>query len=102
MEKPNVLVIDDEPGVRALIADLLSARGYECKVAEGAPQALSMFPEFRCEVVLSDINMAGMDGLELTRTLLRRSPDTAVILMTGHADIHQAIQALRLGASDFL
>src|ERR1035437_2130215 len=98
----NILVVDDEPGVRALMADLLLARGYECRVAESAGEALALFQEFRFDAVMSDINMPGMNGLELTRNLLETSPQTAVILMTGNGDVEFAIEALRLGASDYL
>ena len=102
MKQSRILVIDDEPGVLNLMSDLFSARGFDCRTASNGREALATFNSFRPQAVLSDINMHGMNGLELTREVLEASPQTAVILMTGSGDVEMAIQALRLGASDYL
>ena len=101
-EGMSILVVDDEPGIREVMAQLFSKRGYQCRTAEGGQAAMRMFQESPSQVVLSDVHMADMDGLEVTRRILDLHPGTAVVLMTGNADLEMAIQAMRLGASDFL
>lgn len=101
-EEVSILVVDDEPAIRDVMVQLFATRGYQCRKAEGGQAALTIFQEFPCQVVLSDVHMADMNGLEVTRQVLALNPATAVVLMTGNADLEMAIQALRLGASDFL
>ena len=101
-EETSILVVDDEPGIREVMAQLFSKRGYQCRSAEGGQAAMRMFQESPSQVVLSDVHMADMNGLEVTRHVLDLHPDTAVVLMTGNADMEMAIQAMRMGASDFL
>ena len=101
-KQSSILVADDDPGIREVMAHLFSSRGYQCRTAQNGREAMSIFGESRSQAVLSDVHMADMNGLEVTRNVLDLSPTTAVVLMTGNADLDMAIQALRLGASDFL
>ncbi|MBI4464840.1 MAG: response regulator [Acidobacteria bacterium] len=101
-EELSILVVDDEPGIRDVMEQLFVNRGYQCRTAQGGYAAMSIFQETPSQVVLSDVHMADMNGLEVTRQVLTLNPATAVVLMTGNADLEMAIQALRVGASDFL
>ena len=101
-QQRSILVVDDEPGIRNVMAQFFSRWGYRCRIAENGPMALSLLQESPSQAVLSDIAMDGMSGLEVTRQVLQASPRTAVVLMTGKADVGLAIKALRLGVSDFL
>ena len=101
-EKPKILVVDDEPGLCEVLSQLFSNKGYDCQIAESSEQALSLVEKFQPQVVLSDICLPGMDGLGLTSSILTASPDTGIVLMTGNANVDMAVQALRLGAADFL
>src|SRR3990172_8491297 len=98
-QQRSIVVVDDEPGIRNVMAQFFSRRGYRCRIAENGPMALSLLQESPPQAVLSDIAMGGMSGLELTRRVLQTSPRTTVVLMTGKADVVLAIEALRLGAS---
>ena len=101
-DQKHILVVDDEPGVCALIETFFTNRGYECRAAGTSREALEIFGTFGPMLILSDIDMTGMNGLELTRNVLNTNPQTAVILMTGNGDAEMVVQALRLGASDYL
>ncbi|MBI4460232.1 MAG: response regulator [Acidobacteria bacterium] len=101
-EPRSILVVDDEPGIRHVMEQFFSRRGYQCRTAESGPQALSLLHDSPSQAVLSDIEMDGMNGLEVTRRVLQASPKTVVVLMTGKTDVALAIEALRLGVSDFL
>lgn len=101
-ESRSMLVVDDEPQVCEVIANLFSTRGYSCQTAGSGQEALSIFQKFHPQVVLSDVVMPNMNGLDVARNILQSSPEIAVILMTGTESMDMAIQALRLGVSDFL
>lgn len=101
-EYRTMLVVDDEPAVCELIAERFSYRGYDCQTANSGRRALSLFEEVQPKIVLTDIQMPDMDGLDLTRDVLTARPETTVILMTGRPDVETAIKSFRLGASDFL
>ena len=101
-ESRSMLVVDDEPQVCEVIANLFSTRGYSCQTAGSGQEALSIFQKFHPQVVLSDVVMPNMNGLDVARYILQSSPEIAVILMTGTESMDMAIQALRLGVSDFL
>jgi DNA-binding NtrC family response regulator len=98
----RVLVVDDEPGARAALAEVLRVEGYTVAVAADGFKALPKIAAIAPEVVVCDLRMPGMDGLELTRRVLADDPDRIVILMTAFGSVDQAIAALRAGAVDFL
>jgi DNA-binding NtrC family response regulator len=102
MSKGKILVVDDEPAARAALADLLRSEDYEVETAGDAFKALGRIAEFEAEVVLSDLNMPGMDGVEFLRKLKERTAELPVILMTAFGGVETAVAAMREGATDYL
>lgn len=101
MEK-IILIVDDEEGIRKVLSILLSDMGYKVISAENGEVALDLFRENNPQIVLTDIKMPNMDGLELLSILKKESPDTEVIMITGHGDIDLAIKSLKFEATDFV
>jgi two-component system response regulator AtoC len=102
IEPFRVLVIDDDPGVRDYMEALVSRQGYRVFLAADAEQALSRLDETRPDVVTLDVVLPGMDGLETLRRLKQRVPDVPVVMLSGHGQARNIVEAMRLGASDFL
>lgn len=98
----TILVVDDEGANRYSVRKALQKVGYTVDEAPGGEEALEMIKNQEYDVVLTDIRMAGIDGVELLRRIKDMSPDAIVILMTGYASLTTAIEALRLGAHDYL
>ena len=99
--KPKLLIIDDEPQIRRLLVDLLDG-SYDCCDASSAEEALTALSEQTFDLVLSDIDMGGMSGLELVPRVHALSPDTVVVMISGNQDIDFAIRAMRAGAFDYI
>ena len=97
----KLLIVDDEPEVRAVLRDLLSSV-YECSEASSAEEALQRLREDNYQLVISDITMGGISGLEMIPPAKRISPDTVIVMVSGMQTIESAINALRLGAFDYL
>jgi len=98
----RVLVVDDEPHVRAALASWLREDGYQVLTAESGEQALDRLAARGAEILLVDIKMPGMSGLELQARVRELAPETTVIVMTAHASVETAVQALKQGAYDFI
>ncbi|MCB2188457.1 MAG: hybrid sensor histidine kinase/response regulator [Deltaproteobacteria bacterium] len=98
----QLLLIDDEPGIRRLMALDLTADGYEVQTAEDGASGLAVFQAWRPSVVITDLKMPGVDGLEVLKRVKEDAPDTEVIVITGHGDLDLAIESLRLHAGDFI
>lgn len=98
----RLLIIDDEPAIRRLMALDLQEDGYQVFTAADGAQGLEIFQRRRPSLVLTDIKMPGMDGLEVLRRIKKSGQDCEVIVITGHGDLELAIRALRLQASDFI
>jgi len=101
-EAPSLLLVDDEDGIRRVLGITLADRGYRVRTAANAEEALALFRQEPAPVVLTDIKMPGMDGLELLGAIKALDPDCEVILITGHGDIDLAIQGIKLDATDFV
>jgi signal transduction histidine kinase len=101
MEK-QVLLVDDEPGILKVLGISLADRGYRVLTAQNGEEALRVFHEADPEVILTDIKMPGMDGIELLKRIKEESPNTEVIMITGHGEMELAIQSLKYDASDFI
>jgi anti-anti-sigma factor len=98
----KVLVIDDEKPTLSMFTLILEVFGYAALTAESGEQGLQIFERERPPIVLTDIKMPGMDGLEVLGRIKRTSPRTEVIVITGHGDIDLALAALNLNATDFI
>jgi PAS domain S-box-containing protein len=99
---PKLLLADDEEGIRKVLGLALADSGYEVVTAHDGLQALELFRSRQPDIVLTDIRMPGMDGIELLRTIKSERPDTEVIMITGHGDMDLAIESLKLEATDFV
>jgi putative nucleotidyltransferase with HDIG domain len=99
--QPHLLIVDDEVEVRSVLHDLLSET-YRCCEASSAEEALAQLRERDYELVISDITMSGMTGLEMIPHVKVISPDTVIVMISGMQTIESAINALRLGAFDYL
>ena len=98
---PRILIVDDEIEITEILADLLSDH-YECLKAGSAEEALSRLCQSEFHLVISDITMPGMSGLEMIPHIKQLSPDTVVVMISGMQTVESAIGALRLGAFDYL
>jgi DNA-binding NtrC family response regulator len=100
--KRSILVVDDDPVMREMVCDLLGMNGYEVVSAESGKSALEILDARECDCALSDIQMPGMDGLGLLGAIRDRNPTMPVVLMTSFGTIEIAVEAMRLGAQDFV
>jgi diguanylate cyclase (GGDEF)-like protein len=100
-QKPTILIIDDEEQIRSLLIDLLGDT-YHCSSAGSAEEALAALSQDTFDLVISDIDMGGMSGLELVPRVHSLAPDTVVVMISGNQDIEFAIKALRVGAFDYI
>ena len=98
----RVLLVDDEPGIRHVLGALIRDFGYDVHTAESAREALEAFTANPFPIVVTDIRMPGMDGLALLERVRNQNPDTQVVMITGHGDMDNAVECLRLGAADFI
>ena len=98
----RVLVIDDEKPTLAMFELLLQAMGYQPSVAESGERGLEIFSQDDFPIVLTDIKMPGIDGLEVLSRIKSLRPGTEVIVITGHGDVDLALAALNLRATDFI
>jgi len=97
-----ILVVDDEGAIRYSISKTLQRVGYQVHTAASGEEALEMMQRQEYDVVLTDIRMPGLTGVELLSRIKERAPDSVVILLTGYASLETAIESLRLGAHDYL
>ncbi|WKV83166.1 sigma-54 dependent transcriptional regulator [Pseudomonas sp. B24_DOA] len=98
----SVMVVDDESSIRDAVEQWLSLSGFEVQLFSRAEECLAALPEHFAGVILSDVRMPGMDGLQLLAEVQKRDADLPVILLTGHGDVPMAVEAMRDGAYDFL
>ena len=102
MNKKSILIVDDEEIVRYSLVNILRSHGYEVVDVASAEEALKKLYEQTFHLVLTDLVMEGMDGLELLENVKVLSPKTMVILITGYGSLKTAVTALRLGVYDYL
>lgn len=96
------LVVDDQPTLRSVLLGSLRALGHQCVEASSGRQALALLESTDVDVVISDVRMPEMDGVELLERVRRAYPDVAVIMVTGVADVETAVGCLRCGAYDYI
>ncbi len=98
----RVLVIDDDPGVRDYMEALVSRQGYEVSAAADGEEALRNLDSTRPDLITLDVVLPGMDGLQTLDKLKQRLPDVPVVMLSGHGQARNIVEAMRRGASDFL
>ena len=98
----RILIVDDEPMICDILARRLAKEGYTCVRANNGREALHYFNQDAFSLMISDIKMPDMDGIELLRKVKAMSPRMMVILMTAYPEIDMAVEAMRLGAYDFI
>ena len=98
----HLLVVDDEETLRSVVSQVLEADGFLVSEAASGEEALEAFREQSHPLVITDIRMSGMSGLELLTEIKRHNPDTQVVIMTSHASLDSALTAMRAGAYDYL
>jgi DNA-binding NtrC family response regulator len=99
---PRILVVDDEPIICQQLGRLYTHTGYEVTVVYSAEEALDRLEARNIDLVVTDIRLGGMSGIELTRRIQEMYPDVPVIVVTGYADVNNAVEVLKLGADDFI
>ncbi|MBI5027110.1 MAG: sigma-54-dependent Fis family transcriptional regulator [Nitrospirae bacterium] len=102
MRKGSILVVDDERSQREILKTILEDEGYETYLASGGKEALKTFKEFRHDLILTDLKMPDMDGIELMDSIPEEPLQPAIIIMTAHRTISSAVEAIRKGAFDYL
>jgi DNA-binding NtrC family response regulator len=101
-DKARILVVDDEKGMCEFLHYLLEGEGYEVDVAHSGDQALAKVEGTAFDLILADIKMPGIDGLEMLRHIREADEETVVIVMTGYSSLESAIKAIKYDASDYL
>ncbi|HSI03416.1 MAG TPA: sigma-54 dependent transcriptional regulator [Myxococcota bacterium] len=102
MSRGRILIVDDEANARTALANLLADDGYSTETAADGFKALPKLDEQNPDVVLTDLRMPGMDGLELIKRAKERDPDVEVVVMTAHGAVETAVAAMQLGAASYL
>ena len=100
-ERARVLIADDEPEIRRVLSDLLCG-DHDCTSASSAEEALELLGAQEYDLVISDIIMSGMSGLEMVPRILRRWPETVVVMVSGVQTVESAVEAMRAGAFDYV
>jgi DNA-binding NtrC family response regulator len=102
MKAPSILIIDDEPLMRLSIMDALKAVGYEVKAAATGQEGIALLAKQAFEMVITDLRLPGADGLTVLQSCKQRSPRTEVIVITAHGSVDSAVEAMKLGAYDYI
>ncbi len=98
----RILVVDDEESIRLTLNTLLARHGYHVLTAADGPAALEVLADQEIDVVLIDVRMPGMDGIELTRKIVEQEIRTAIIVMSAYGSVENAIEAMKAGAYDYI
>jgi len=101
-EKRRILVVDDQESMRSLLKDMLDVIGYEVTLAEGGEEALRLLNTLDFDLVLTDLNMPGMDGTALLRAIKAGKADLPVVIITGYGTFHTEKRVMREGANGYI
>lgn len=100
--KINILIVDDELSMREFLSILLEREGYAVKSAGSAEEALALLGSSLFDLVISDVQMPGLGGIELLGRIKAMTPETAVLMITAFSEAEQAVEAMKLGAYDYI
>ena len=100
--KEQILVVDDEANIRRVLSAQLAREGYEVHVADDGEPALALLREHHIDLVITDLRMPKLDGMELLRQALVMDPDLPVVILTAHGTVDNAVEALKTGAFDYI
>jgi len=101
-KKIRILCVDDEPAIRTLLKSQLEQEGYDVDLAEDGDVAIRKFDESGCDVVLLDIRMPRVGGIDVLRHVREKNTSTRVIMLTAVDDLSIAIESVKLGANDYM
>jgi nitrogen regulation protein NR(I) len=101
-DRKQVLIVDDEPNLRKILSAQLSRDGYDVLTAEDGEQGLAMLKEHHIDLVVTDLKMPKVDGMTLLREALREDPELPIVMITAHGTVDTAVEALKIGAFDYL
>ena len=99
---PRVLVVDDEPVINESCRRVLADEGYEVDTTESGREGLDRAARQHFDLVITDLRMPDLDGMELVRSLRRQRPNTAVVIITGYGTVPSAVEAMRLGVAEYI
>jgi len=101
-ENRHILIVDDEPLVRSSLSELLTLLGYTVSTAGNGKEALELLRDYTADIIITDIKMPEMDGIQLLNQVKKRHPEVPVILITGYGSIDSAVEAMKQGAYDYI
>src|SRR5688572_10979708 len=101
-QQAHLLFVNDEPALRALMAERLTERGFEVEQADSGERALQLLEQFAFDVVVTDLRMPGIDGTQVIGAALERYPGIVAIVITGYGTVRDAVEAIKRGAADFV
>ena len=103
MKKPRVLIIDDQDNIRSILSKLLTKSDYQVQAADSGESGLELYAQFMPSVILLDLKMPGIDGMEVMEVLDKQlKADCKTIIMTAHGEVRSAVEAMKKGAFDYL
>jgi DNA-binding NtrC family response regulator len=102
MDKKPALVVDDERNIRLTFSETMTQMGFDTRTASNGEEALTKMQGAEFDLVLLDLRMPGMDGIEVLRRMRERYPKVRVIMITAHGTVESAVEAMKLGAVDFI
>lgn len=102
MSKGKILVVDDDKNIRLLLSQCLEGAGYQVVPAVDGEHALRKMAEDRFDLVMLDMKLPGMDGIQVLRKLRSLNPGQTVVMITAHGTVETAVEAMKLGAADYL
>ena len=102
MDATKILIVDDDISVRNVLKDILASNGYIVVTVENGSQAYQQFKMFTFDLILLDINMPKMDGVETVKAIRERSPHVPIIIISGYSGAETISEAIEFGANDFI
>jgi len=102
LENPKVLIVDDEQNILLYLSEALEDEGYAITTKGSGKEAVTVLEKENFDLILVDLKLRDIDGLEVMREAKKYSPDTVVIMLTGHGSLETAVEAMRFGAFDYL